>query len=443
MHAAAQLWSKNLPLDEALHRFTVGEDPQTDRALLPWDAVASAAHARVLEAAGHLSSADVALLLPALQQLHGLALAGGLTILPEQEDAHTALEAALVARCGEAGKRIHLCRSRNDQVILAQRLFLRDRLAILGRGLISTAEAFLAFARRFEEVRLPGMTHLRAAMPSSFGLWGTSMAEGLLEEAQALETLLDRLDRCPGGAAAGFGTPLAYDRELLAWLLGFKGVQRSPLDVINSRGRHEAAAAAWVAGAGLVLEKALWDLALWSMPEFGFVQLPDAFTTGSSIMPQKRNPDVVELGRATCRKLRGSAGLVMELAGGLPSSYHRDQQLLKAPTFALLADLDALLAVLPTLVTGLRVDATRSREACPPELAAAHEASLMAAEGLPFRDAYREVARQLADGTFSPRDAAPVAADLDGPTRDAARLRASLDTRNAQWVKACERVFGV
>lgn len=431
--SGSQLWAKDLPLDQALHAFTVGEDPVTDRALLPWDVLASAAHARVLEAAGHVSAADTHLLVQALKDLHGEALQGTLCILPEQEDAHTALEAALVARCGEAGKRIHLCRSRNDQVILAQRLMLRERASCLGLSLLETASAFLAFAGRYEGVALPGMTHLRAAMPSSFGLWGASVAEGLLEEVEALGALLDRLDRCPGGAAAGFGTPLPYDRELLAWLLGFKGVQRSPLDVINSRGRHEAALATWIAGAGLVLEKALWDLALWSMPEFGYVVLPDAFTTGSSIMPQKRNPDVVELGRATCRKLRGQAGLVLELAGGLPSSYHRDQQLLKAPICALLQDAEALLAILPTLVKGLRVDAARSHGACGPELFAAHEASRLAAEGLPFRDAYRAVAVSLAEGTFAPREAAPTVADLEGPGRDLARLQGGLQQRRTTW----------
>jgi len=324
-----QLWSKGLPLDEVMHRFTVGEDPQLDQRLLPFDALGSAAHALMLAQVGLLTAEDAAALVEQLGEISAQARRGQIHIRPEQEDCHTVIEALLTQVLGEAGKRLHLGRSRNDQVALALRLYLRAALLDVAAQAAELAQSFLDFARAHAGELMPGYTHLRRAMPSSFGLWGAAFAAGLAEEMQAQQAVYARLDRCPLGAAAGFGVPLPLDREYTARLLGFAGVQINPVDVLNSRGRHELAVVNALASVGLVLEKFLWDVALYSMPEFGFIKLPDAFTTGSSIMPQKRNPDVVELARGRCRELRGYALIVQELAGGLPSNYHRDLQLLK------------------------------------------------------------------------------------------------------------------
>ncbi len=179
----------------------------------------------------------------------------------------------------------------------------------------SARRAFLEFARQHETTPLPGYTHMRRAMPSNWGMWSAAFVEGLLEELEQLPALWARLDRCPLGAAAGFGSPVALDRERSAELLGFSRVQRSPIDVMNGRGRHEQALAAWITSAAGTLEKAIWDLLLWSTEEFGFVRLPDAFTTGSSLMPQKRNPDVLELARGRCRELRGLTNLLGSARG--------------------------------------------------------------------------------------------------------------------------------
>ncbi|HEX9082647.1 MAG TPA: lyase family protein, partial [Holophagaceae bacterium] len=257
---SSTLWAKDLPLDAAIHRFTVGEDPDTDQALLPWDARGSAAHARMLAATGLIPTADAEALVRALRRIANLAEQGAFPISPEQEDGHTAIEADLTRWLGPAGQRIHLGCSRNDQVILALRLYLRDALLRLGLRVADLAEAFLAFARAHQEAPLPGYTHLRRAMPSTFGLWAAAFAEGLLEELEALQGVYGRLDRCPLGSAAGFGVPLPIDRELTAKLLGFAKVQRSPIDVQNSRGRHEGAVLQWAASAGGVLEKFLWDV---------------------------------------------------------------------------------------------------------------------------------------------------------------------------------------
>ncbi|WP_224249658.1 argininosuccinate lyase [Hyalangium gracile] len=438
---ADTLWSKGLPLDAAIHRFTVGDDPQVDLALAPHDALGSAAHARMLARVGLLPEKDMRALVPALRALHDEARAGAFTIRPEQEDGHTALEAALVERVGEAGRRIHLGRSRNDQVQLALRLMLREQVLVLGAHAAELAGAFLDFAQAHASVPMPGYTHMRRAMPSTFGMWGAAFAEGLLEELEALRGLWARLDRSPLGAAAGFGVPLPIDREYVASLLGFSRVQRSPIDVQNSRGRHEMAALSWACSVAGGLEKWLWDVSLFSTEEFGFLSLPDAFTTGSSIMPQKKNPDVVELARARCRELRGIARQVEEVAGGLPSSYHRDFQLLKRPTLSGLGSLRELLDVLTRLVPVIQIRAEAAARACDDTLYAAHHAYVLVGRGLPFRDAYREVARELSDGTFRPDRAALTATHLGGAGNLALeQLRAELGSVRA-WLTETHRAL--
>lgn len=411
---SAQLWSKGLPLDEAIHRFTVGDDPDLDTVLLAHDAEGSAAHARMLAHAGLLPTKDAEALVAKLAVIARRAREGGIRISPEQEDAHTVIEALLTAELGDAGKRIHLGRSRNDQVILALRLYMRDALLGISSQVAGLANAFIVFARAHDSEPMPGYTHLRRAMPSSFGLWSTAFAAGLAEELQALQALYTRLDRCPLGAAAGFGVPLPIEREYTAKLLGFSSVQVSPVDVQNSRGRHELALLNGFASIGLVMEKFLWDVALYSMPEFGFIRLPDAFTTGSSIMPQKRNPDVVELARGRCRELRGYAAMLQEIAAGLPSNYHRDLQLLKKPLFGAVSATQGWLDVLIALVPALQVDASRAAAACSDDIYAAHQAYHLAQGGMPFRDAYKQVAREIEAGSFKPDRAALTATHLGG-----------------------------
>ncbi|HKT31205.1 MAG TPA: lyase family protein, partial [Gammaproteobacteria bacterium] len=269
----SQLWSKGLPLDEAVHRFTVGDDPALDQRLLPFDALGSAAHAHMLAHVGLLAQQDAAALVKQLARIAEQAHRGEIHIRPEQEDCHTAIETLLTQALGDAGKRLHLGRSRNDQVVLALRLYVRDALLNIATRVVELATAFVSFARTHAGEVMPGYTHMRRAMPSTFGLWTAAFAAGLAEELQAMQAVYARLDRCPLGAAAGFGVPLPLDREYTAKLLGFSGVQISPVDVMNSRGRHELAVVNELASIGLVMEKFLWDVALYSMPEFGFLSL--------------------------------------------------------------------------------------------------------------------------------------------------------------------------
>ncbi len=448
---ASQLWSKDLPLDVLVHRFTVGEDPLLDLELLPWDCLGSAAHVRMLAEAGLLPGGEAKALVDGLRRVSHLVAQRAFHILPEQEDGHTALEAELTRMLGDTGKRVHLGRSRNDQVALALRLLMRDALLALGIKVARMAEAFLRFAEAHRDQPLPGYTHLRRAMPSSWGQWGQAFAEGLAEELAALQAVYARLDRCPLGAAAGFGAPVPLDRERVGALLGFSGVQRSPVDVINSRGRHEQALLDWICSVAFGLEKAFWDIALYSTEEFGFLKLPDAFTTGSSIMPQKRNPDVVELARASCAELRGWAAMLREIATGLPGNYHRDLQLMKKPLLSALRSADQLFDITTRLVDALEVRAEASAAACTPDQLAAGRALHLAAAGLPFRDAYRQVAQELKDGTFDPDPEAfksthtggTANLGLAGTAADLAQGRAWIEARTAHLTAAQSGVWDV
>ncbi len=426
MPSGSQLWAKDLPLDGLVHAFTVGRDPQFDLQLLAFDAWGSAAHARTLHRAGLLSAADTTALVRVLADLRSEAQAGALVIRPEQEDGHTLLEAELTARLGEPGRRIHAGRSRNDQVATALRLWMRDRLLAVEVGVHALADALVAFAEA-NPGPLPGYTHLRLAMPSSWAQWAGSHAEALLEEAEALAALWARLDRCPLGTGAGYGVPLPLDRAHTAQLLGFTRLHRNAAEVQLARGRTEGAFLHALGSLGLALERFAQDALLFSTEAFGFLALPDAFTTGSSLMPQKRNPDVLELARARARELKGQAGRLDALAAGLSGGYHRDFQLLKAPLLEGTASTLELLAVLAHVVPGLEPTPRAAEVAASPELHATQAACDLVQEGVPFREAYRAVAQAVGQGTFVPPLAPPAAEAAGSPgTLDLEGLRADL-----------------
>jgi argininosuccinate lyase len=407
---ATQLWSKGEPLNALIHRFTVGDDPNWDAQLSRFDCMASAAHAKMLAHAGLISTEQAVQLTTALHALFDAPIA----ITMEQEDCHTAIEAELTLRLGETGKRIHLGRSRNDQVLVALRLLLKQTVRETSAQLLTLVQALLDFAKLHQDVPLPGYTHLQRAMPSSFGMWAQGFAQGLLEELDASAGLLIRIDRCPLGAAAGFGVPLPLDRQFCAALLGFAQVQISPPDCMNSRGRHEQAVLDWFASIAHTLEKLAWDIVLYASQEFNFIRLPDAFTTGSSIMPQKRNPDVAELARAHCRQIRGFSDSHRHIMSGLPSSYHRDFQLGKAPLLGAIACMRTLLPVLAELVPQLQPATKHAENACSDELYAAHAAYQKVAAGAAFRVAYQEIAAEIKSGSFKPDRSALSAKHIGG-----------------------------
>lgn len=447
---AKRLWEKDLPIDERIHLFTVGDDPEEDLNILPYDCDGTAAHVRGLGWIKAMDLSDVTAVVEALATLKEEAQESKLAIPHELEDGHTLIESLLTERIGEAGRKIHLGRSRNDQVATAMRLWLRAQVRQTLSQVIQLTETFVALSKAGAGIPMPGYTHRRRAMPSSIGQWAASFAEALLEEAQALIPLDDRFDRCPLGSGAGFGVPLDLDREYTATLLGFTRVQISTLDVQNSRGRYEAAFVHSLASVGLVLERAIIDLLLFSTEEFGFVRLPDALTTGSSIMPQKRNPDVFELARGRIRELRGLAGTVDHLSGSVGSSYHRDFQLLKAPTFRAARISNDLLEIINYALPRIEWDPEKLEGAISMDLFATQVAYEKAANGQPFRDAYAEVANQVSEGRLElPTSVAPSHQGSPGDlrlwmfTEELKFVQEALRRKSLRAKKQLERLYNV
>jgi argininosuccinate lyase len=391
----SRLWDKGEPLDDRVLRYTAGEDHLLDARLVPYDVRGSIAHADMLHGAGLLSAEDLKAIRKGLETLAAEHAAGGWRIELADEDVHTALESRLTARIGEAGARLHLGRSRNDQVLTALRLYLKDEVETLRAGALEVAGALDALAAREAETPLPGYTHLQPAMPSSVPLWAGGFAAELRDDAEGIAAAKRRLDRNPLGSAAGYGVPLLpIDREATRASLGFAEVQEPVTAVQLSRGKAEAQLLFEIVLLLQDLGRLAADLVLFAMDELGFVSLPAAMTTGSSIMPQKRNPDVFELVRGRTATAVACLVEVLGITAKLPSGYHRDLQLLKAPLFRGIDCARETLAVMAPALAGVRFE--REKIKLDPELFAAEAAYRMVLEeGIPFREAYRRVGAGL------------------------------------------------
>ncbi|MBI2385574.1 MAG: argininosuccinate lyase [Elusimicrobia bacterium] len=380
-----KLWQTKTDLDAAVEAYTVGADPELDARLLPYEVYGSLAHASGLVAIGVLTKAEYARIRKVLSGLKTI------KITRAQEDIHTAVEQALTAKLGETGAKVHAGRSRNDQVQVNLRLYLKDRLLALDAAAGAAAAAWAAFGAKWDERPIPGYSHLQRAMPTTIGHWAASHVEALLDARRALRFAFDEADACPLGSAAGYGVMLPLPRERVAQLLGFSRVQRNTLRVQSSRPRLEAAVLSSLCLVARDLGTLAWDLSLYSTAEFGFLKLSDSFTTGSSIMPQKKNPDVVELTRARAALFPGWLNQVL-MIGQLPSGYHRDYQLTKGPLFAALDTMGQILGIAARLPESLSVNEDRCAAAVTSDLFATHEAIALVRDGMPFRTAYRQVA---------------------------------------------------
>jgi argininosuccinate lyase len=393
-----RLWDKGEPLDGRVLRYTAGEDHLLDSRLVPYDVRASIAHAEMLQEAGLLGEADLEAICSGLETLGMEHARGEWSIGLEDEDVHTALETRLTARIGEAGGRLHLGRSRNDQVLAALRLYLKDAVLALAEGARGVATALDSLGEREAETALPGYTHLQQAMPSSVPLWAGGFAAELRDDAAGLEACRRRIDKNPLGSAAGYGVPLLpIDREATRRRLGFAEVHEPVTAVQLSRGKAESQVLFEIALLMQDLGRLASDLVLFATAEFGFVSLPAALTTGSSIMPQKRNPDVFELVRGRTATAQGCLIEALAVAAKLPSGYHRDLQLLKAPLFRGIDLAAETTVILATALPDVRFHRERIR--LDPGLRAAEEAyRLVLDEGIPFREAYRRVGERLLKG---------------------------------------------
>jgi argininosuccinate lyase len=404
----SRMWDKGDPLDNQVLAYTAGEDHQLDNRLVPYDVRATIAHARMLNARGLLGDEHVTAIVQGLEEIGAAHAHGEWRIGLEEEDVHNALEHRLSLQAPEAAARMHLGRSRNDQVLAALRLYLKDTAQSLHDGALAVAAELDALATREAETPLPGYTHLQPAMPSSVRLWAEGFAAELRDDATGLLGAARRADRNPLGSAAGYGAPgLPLDREHTREALGFESVHEPVTAVQLSRGKAEAQLIFEIHLLMQDLGRLASDLILFCSQEFSYVALPNSMTTGSSIMPQKRNPDVFELVRARSATTLGCLNEALTVPAKLTSGYHRDLQLLKAPLFRAIDLAEATLGIMAHALP--EVDFIAENIRMEQQLYATQDAyKLVTEEGLPFREAYRRVGeklRQLRDKALGKDDA--------------------------------------
>ncbi len=393
----AKLWQKDYTLDSLIESFTVGNDYTLDKELVTADCFASAAHATMLESIGILKDSELKELLSGLNEIIELDHAQKFTIRREDEDCHTAIEQYLTARYGDAGKKIHTGRSRNDQVQTALRIWMKDFLVKMISKTTDLSRVMTKFAEFNSRVPMPGRTHMQVAMPSSVGLWAAAYAEELHDEAEHLASVLDLIDQSPLGAAASYGVPLPLDREMTAKLMGFSRVQNNVLYANNSRGKFEAMIVDGVDYICLTLSKIAQDLILYSMPEFGYFSLPAQLCSGSSIMPQKKNPDGLELTRSRSAMVSACAVQIKGCIRSLPSGYNRDFQDTKEPLMKAAHAAYQCVQVMELTFRELEVREEVLLRSFAPEIYATDKALELVASGTSFRDAYRQVGLHLDD----------------------------------------------
>ena len=389
-----RLWGKGKTVHEKILAFTVGDDPQLDRELIVYDCQASQAHARMLGEMGILTPREVEALCEVLSEIQRLAEQGKFKISPGEEDGHTAIENYLTDRLGETGKKIHTARSRNDQVLTALRLYYRHHLAEIEQHIRHLQTVLGNFSRRKGQIPLPGYTHTRKAMPTTVGQWAEAFREALKDDLQMLRAVKKLVDQSPAGSGAGYGIPLQIDRDMLAQQLGFSRLQKNPLYVQNSRGKFEASLLHMLGFVQFDLNRLASDLILFSLPELGYFELPTEMTTGSSIMPHKKNPDALELVRAYYHRLLGMEMELRSLIGNLISGYHRDLQLTKRPIMEAFHLVEQSLEIMALVFEKLEVREENCRRALTPELFATQEVYELVAQGVPFREAYRQIAQK-------------------------------------------------
>jgi argininosuccinate lyase len=392
-----RLWDKGTSLDARVLEYTAGDDHALDNRLVAYDIRASIAHAEMLSEQKLLSPTDLKAISEALSAIGEEHAQGKWRISLEQEDCQTAIENLLTERIGSSGGRLHAGRSRNDQVLAALRLYLRDAAQAISQGALAVAEALQALAARHSDQELPGYTHMQQAMPSSVALWASGFAAEISDDAEGLRLTQRRSGKNPLGSAAGFGTPnLRIDREATRRSLDFAVTQEPVTAVQLSRGKAEAQLLFEITLLTQDIGRLAADLLLFYTQEFAYVSLPDAFTTGSSIMPQKRNPDVFELMRGRGAVAPAALNEVLGITQKLTSGYHRDLQLIKPPLFRGIDSCLQTLAILPSALDGVRFRRENIR-LDPGIHAAAAANALVASEGIPFREAYRRVAAKLKD----------------------------------------------
>lgn len=398
---AQKLWEKSVQVNEKIDTFTVGRDREMDLYLAKYDVLGSMAHITMLESIGLLEANELEVLLEELRNIYALAEKGEFVIEEGIEDVHSQVELMLTRKLGDVGKKIHSGRSRNDQVLVDLKLFTRAQLRELADEVLDLFHVLIAQSNRYKDILMPGYTHLQIAMPSSFGLWFGAYAESLVDDMMFLQAAYKMCNRNPLGSAAGYGSSFPLDREMTTRLLGFDSMNYNVVYAQMGRGKMERSVAFAMASIAGTLSKMAFDACMFSSQNFGFVKLPDECTTGSSIMPHKKNPDVFELTRAKCNKIQALPQQIMMIMNNLPSGYFRDLQIIKEVFLPAFEELKDCLQMATYIMDKLYVNEHILDDDKYLYIFSVEEVNRLASEGMPFRDAYKKVGLDIEAGKFT------------------------------------------
>lgn len=398
-----KLWDKGFSTDKKIDHFTVGNDRELDLLLAKYDVIASKAHAKMLGKIGLISPKETVELVNELDNIAARIEKGTFSIENSFEDMHSKIEYMLTLSLGDTGKKIHTARSRNDQVLVAMHLYLKDELTEIKSMTKSLFNLLLVKAQEHKDVMLPGYTHLQIAMPSSFGLWFSAYAESLIDDLYFIEAAYKVADQNPLGSAAGYGSSFAIDRSFTTEEMGFKTMKYNVVAAQMSRGKAEKAAAFGIANIAATLSKMAMDICLYMSQNFDFISFPDELTTGSSIMPHKKNPDVFELVRGKCNKLQSIPNQLTLVINNLPSGYHRDLQLVKEIIVPAIQDMKACLEILTFSLKEIKVNDSILDDPKYDYLFSVDTLNELVQSGMPFRDAYKKMGMEINEGTFTPK----------------------------------------
>lgn len=399
---ASKLWEKNTEVNQEIEKFTVGRDRELDLYLAQYDVLGSMAHITMLESIGLLGKDELPVLLEELRRIHADIEAGRFIIEEGVEDVHSQVELLLTRKLGDMGKKIHSGRSRNDQVLVDLKLFTRAQLQDIAEEVRVLFEELQAQSERYKGVLMPGYTHLQVAMPSSFGLWFGAYAESLVDDLLFLQAAYKMTNRNPLGSAAGYGSSFPLNRTLTTELLGFDSMNYNVVYAQMGRGKMERNVAFALAGIAGTLSKLAFDACLFNSQNFGFVKLPDNCTTGSSIMPHKKNPDVFELTRAKCNKIQALPQQIILIMNNLPCGYFRDLQIIKEVFLPAFEELKDCLRMAAYIINKIQVNEHILDDPKYDNMFSVEEVNRLATGGMPFRDAYKKVGLDIEAGKFTP-----------------------------------------
>jgi argininosuccinate lyase len=396
-----KLWQKNKDVNKEIEKFTVGKDREMDMFLAPFDVLGSLAHIQMLESIGLLEKKELEILQKELKNIYKEITEGKFAIEEGVEDIHSQVELLLTKRLGEVGKKIHSGRSRNDQVLLDLKLYTRSAIQETTENVKKLFDLLISLSEKHKNVLLPGYTHLQIAMPSSFGLWFAAYAESLVDDIQMMLAAYKIANKNPLGSAAGYGSSFPLNRQMTTDLLGFDSLNYNVVYAQMGRGKTEKNVAAAIASLAFTLGKFSMDVCLYMNQNFGFISFPEELTTGSSIMPHKKNPDVFELTRAKCNKLQSLPNEITLITANLPSGYHRDLQIIKESFLPAFDEINDCLSILTFALSQIRIKENILEEEKYKYLFTVEVVNQLVLDGMPFRDAYKKVGKLVEENSFS------------------------------------------